>query len=163
MGCHFLLQGVFRTQGSNSRLLCLLHWQVDSLPLSLGSTCHWTIRPISSNPQGALVVKHLPANAGDLSRGTVPGGGNGNPLQVFLPGKSHLLSQRVVTTEYTHTPLKPQAQECSSHRHVPDLCLASGLELPELPCEGADPEVTAELLILLQFPGFPSQQAHRLY
>ena len=32
-GCHFLLQGVFLTQGSNPGLLCLLHWQVWSLPL----------------------------------------------------------------------------------------------------------------------------------
>ena len=32
VGCHFLLQGVFPTQGSNLRLLCLLHRQVDSLP-----------------------------------------------------------------------------------------------------------------------------------
>ena len=38
VGCHFLLQGVFQTQGSNSCLLHFLHWQVDSLPLShLGS------------------------------------------------------------------------------------------------------------------------------
>ena len=36
--CHFLLQGIVPTQGSNSHLLCLLHWQPDSLPLShLGS------------------------------------------------------------------------------------------------------------------------------
>ena len=35
MGCHFLPQGIFPTQGSD---LCLLHWQADSLPLShLGS------------------------------------------------------------------------------------------------------------------------------
>ena len=34
-GCHFFLQGIFPTQGSN---LHLLHWRVDSLPLShLGS------------------------------------------------------------------------------------------------------------------------------
>ena len=26
--------GIFPTQGSNLRLLCLLHWQVNSLPLS---------------------------------------------------------------------------------------------------------------------------------
>ena len=32
MGCHFLLQGIFLIQGLNSPLL---HWQVDSLPLSL--------------------------------------------------------------------------------------------------------------------------------
>ena len=31
MGFHFLLQGIFPTQGSNPRLL---PWQVDSLPLS---------------------------------------------------------------------------------------------------------------------------------
>ena len=31
--CHNLLQRIFPTQGSNSRLFCLLHWQVDSLPL----------------------------------------------------------------------------------------------------------------------------------
>ena len=37
-GCHFLLQGIFLTQGSNLLLLCLLHWQEDSVPLShLGS------------------------------------------------------------------------------------------------------------------------------
>ena len=33
LGCHFLLQGIILTQGSNPCLLCLLHWQVDSLPL----------------------------------------------------------------------------------------------------------------------------------
>ena len=31
-GCHFLLQGIFPTQGSKPGLLYLLHWQVDSLP-----------------------------------------------------------------------------------------------------------------------------------
>ena len=35
VGCHVLLQGVFPTQGSNSCLLCLLHWQAGSLPLAL--------------------------------------------------------------------------------------------------------------------------------
>ena len=32
VGCHFLLQGLFSTQGSNPCLLCLLHWWVGSLP-----------------------------------------------------------------------------------------------------------------------------------
>ena len=31
LGCRFLLQGIFPTQGLN---LCLLHWQADSLPQS---------------------------------------------------------------------------------------------------------------------------------
>ena len=39
VGCHFLLQGVFLTQGSN---LPLLHWQADSSLLShLGSSFAW--------------------------------------------------------------------------------------------------------------------------
>ena len=36
VGFHFLLQGIFLTQGSNP---CLLHWQVDPLPLSRQETC----------------------------------------------------------------------------------------------------------------------------
>ena len=32
-GFPFLFQGIFLTQGSNQGVLCLLHWQVDSLPL----------------------------------------------------------------------------------------------------------------------------------
>ena len=31
VGCRALLQGIFPTQGSNPGLLCLLHWQADSL------------------------------------------------------------------------------------------------------------------------------------
>ena len=34
VSCHFLLQGIFPTQELNLSLLCLLHWQADSLPLS---------------------------------------------------------------------------------------------------------------------------------
>ena len=33
VGCHFLLQGIYPTQGLNPHLLCLLNWQVSSLPL----------------------------------------------------------------------------------------------------------------------------------
>ena len=40
--CHFLLLGIFLTQGLNWHLLCLLHWQADSLLLHyLGSP--WVI------------------------------------------------------------------------------------------------------------------------
>ena len=38
MDYHAFLQGIFPTQGLNPCLLCLLHWQVGSLPLApLGS------------------------------------------------------------------------------------------------------------------------------
>ena len=52
MGCHFLLQGIFLTQGLNWCLLRLLHLQTDSLPLHLmGSP--------SGDPLGMLQVLHL--------------------------------------------------------------------------------------------------------
>ena len=41
VGFHFLLQGIFLTQGSNLHFLLLLHCQADSLPLcQLGSPLH---------------------------------------------------------------------------------------------------------------------------
>ena len=50
MGCLFLLQGVFPMQISN---WCLLHWQVDSLPLShLGSPVHRWYLTIWPHGQG---------------------------------------------------------------------------------------------------------------
>ena len=36
VGCRFLLQGIFQTQGLNPHLLWLLHWQTDFY-------CHWAI------------------------------------------------------------------------------------------------------------------------
>ena len=33
-GCHFLVQEIFPTHGSSLCLLCFLHWQSNSLPLS---------------------------------------------------------------------------------------------------------------------------------
>ena len=41
MGCHFLLQGIFPTQGSSPRLLS---WQADSLPLSPLGFTHFFLR-----------------------------------------------------------------------------------------------------------------------
>ena len=47
VGCHFLPQGIFLTQRWNLGLLCLLHWQVDSLPLHyLGSPILFVWYPV---------------------------------------------------------------------------------------------------------------------
>ena len=43
VGCCFLLQGIFPTQGWNSCLLCLLHQQVGSLPAEPPSTTYSAI------------------------------------------------------------------------------------------------------------------------
>ena len=40
-GCHFIFQWIFLTQWLNLHLLCLLHWQVDSLPLTTWEPPTW--------------------------------------------------------------------------------------------------------------------------
>ena len=61
VGCHKLLQGIFPTQGLKPRLLHLLHWQVDSLPLA---PCP-SARHRRLGPQPAARV--LPPDAGDTA------------------------------------------------------------------------------------------------
>ena len=54
-GLPFPAPGISLTQGSNPRLLCLWHWQADSLPLChLGSPSH-----ININAQILSEVQHL--------------------------------------------------------------------------------------------------------
>ena len=43
VGCHVLLQEIFLTQWLNMRLLCLLHWQVDSLPMCHRGSQHYRL------------------------------------------------------------------------------------------------------------------------
>ena len=59
MGCHFLLKGIFPTQGANLRLLGLLHWQVDSLPLALwpNPISLGLLESLGAAPRGHLVAE----------------------------------------------------------------------------------------------------------
>ena len=61
--CHFLLQGIFLTQGLNLSLLCLLHWQLDSLPpIPSGkplSICKLPYSPNNHNDQQSVIVSIL--------------------------------------------------------------------------------------------------------
>ena len=54
VGCHFLLQGILPTQGSNLHLLCLLCWLVDSSPLT--SLCTNRNRPSSGWLMSTMAV-----------------------------------------------------------------------------------------------------------
>ena len=59
-GCHALLQGIFLTQGSNSHLLGLLHFQGGSLPPVLpGKQLASTVSPITAGTMPAAAAKSL--------------------------------------------------------------------------------------------------------
>ena len=59
VGCHFLLQGIFLTQGLNPRLL---NWQADSLPLShLGSQVSFRRGQINCMEMYWLISLHIKA------------------------------------------------------------------------------------------------------
>ena len=59
-GCHFLLQEILPIQGSNPRLLCLLHWQVGSLPPALlGKPTGGRRCPFPSRKAGGQVARWL--------------------------------------------------------------------------------------------------------
>ena len=77
-GCHFFLQGIFLTQGSNPHLL---HWQADSLPQShLGSPlCVY----IKGNSLAVQRLGHHTLTAG--IQGSVPGQGTSYQEKVMIP------------------------------------------------------------------------------
>ena len=95
MSCHCLLQGIFLTQESNPCLLSLLHWQVESLPLShLGRLAIKCLTENSSKPQQksmlmekwtiSVSLKSYQVTLQDkpvLEFNYCCGEGNGNPLQ----------------------------------------------------------------------------------
>ena len=68
VGCHFLLQGIFPTQGSNLHLLLPLHWQEDSSPLRhLGNPkakCHLPTQALKQffHPLFPGIDLHAPGN-----------------------------------------------------------------------------------------------------
>ena len=77
---HFCLQGILPTQGLNPHLLCLLHWQVASLPLHhLGAlTRH--------HPDSIFLALHLPTPHPLLwLNSQAPSGGTGAPDLYHLP------------------------------------------------------------------------------
>ena len=58
VGCHFVLQGIFLTQGLNPHLLCLLPWQVDSLPLPHKGTYSWAEENGAVQSDGFCLLKY---------------------------------------------------------------------------------------------------------
>ena len=73
-GCHFLLQGVFLTQGLNQHLLHLLHWQAGSLPP--GREVSQDNLPISISLPENPILPYKAAPTGPRSYGLSISGGH---------------------------------------------------------------------------------------
>ena len=58
VGYHFLLQGIFPTQGSSLHILHLLNWQADSLPLA--PLVSWLTSDVPYNQWGVERVSNVP-------------------------------------------------------------------------------------------------------
>ena len=76
VGCHFLLQGIFPTQGSNPWLLHYLHWHVGSLPLGSPWKYHWL----------ALHNRHLSHSVLEAGKSKIKVSANSMPSDIPLPG-----------------------------------------------------------------------------
>ena len=88
VGCCALLQGIFSTQGLNLSLLCLLHWQAYSLPLS-----HQGSRPSTSIRVKSNSAATAPAAAKSLQScltlcDPIDGSPPGSPSPWDSPGKN---------------------------------------------------------------------------
>ena len=124
VGCHFLLQGIFLTQGSNPLLLHLLHWQADSsLKHHLGIPWVSASRHQTPGPSALRsMVWHaewpfrlsLPISRGSPTMGASGADGGCAPLILNLtthswtqpnssPPLSHTHTHTPHTLTYTHT------------------------------------------------------------
>ena len=104
VSCHFLFQGIFLTQGRNLGLLCLLHWQEDSLHCAKTSTVvqgknTYQVKPTQGIPSW---VPSAPSHA-LLFGGLLF---TGNPLLSLLRVFTDVFLQRWISTE-EQTPSLP--------------------------------------------------------
>ena len=97
-GLPFPPQGIFLTQGSNSSLLCLPHWQAGSLPLKLGLlNCKVSLRAKPQWLLGVLVFFFLILliNAPPISRPTL------FPVQKTIEKHNRKSSQKAPWKSYS--------------------------------------------------------------
>ena len=112
MGCHFLLQVIFLTQGSNPRLL---HWQADSEPQwHLGSP---KLQGISSHNRWTCFITGHSQSAGRIR---CPWWRSGSPLLWF---SSFLLHHPVVFLPVVHISWHPSRVESKMSKYTGVLSL----------------------------------------
>ena len=153
MGCRFLLQGIFLTQGSKLHLRCLLHWQADSLPapppgnLGTETSSDADVTPIAFLQEGTLFQGRSEdagprcAHRPPKSRGTVLFCGPWRPVPSSLqflayPAPSEGSALPVPAWPAPHTELPPagppRSQSCFHLRTAwePRTFCAKGTEAP---------------------------------
>ena len=126
VGFHSLLQGIFLTKGLNSDLLCLLQWQVDSLPLSpLGipyrcpAMLSHSVMPNSLRPHG-LQPARLLCPWGFSRQEYWSGLPCPPPWDCPNPG----IESRSPALQAGFLPTEPQEQACNWHVNKDVLCCA---------------------------------------
>ena len=97
VGCHFLLQGIFLTQGWN---LCLLHWQLGSSPLSQQGSPNYVVKSTQTQINKSTHHTDITQPHPDQGEGV---GGNHKQFPETLP---FALVQRI-----THTLMQMQIRE----------------------------------------------------
>ena len=101
VGCHFLLQGIFLAQGSNSRLLCLLHWQV----VYLHTVICLFLLVVQTTPPRDLAAAQIPPSPPSPSI-------QGQSVLSYSPSRSPSTSPKFTTSCITG--YSPQLQGLSS-------------------------------------------------
>ena len=109
VGCHFLFQGIFPTQGLNPHHLCFLNWHTGSLPLAPPGKPHYVaIGAMKISRQGgqdssrklaeeqlAQMVKNLPA----MQETRVRSLGGEDPLEEEMVTHSSIFAWRIPWSE----------------------------------------------------------------
>ena len=132
VGCHFLLQGLFLTQGSNPRLL---HWQADSLPLSHVENPVLLLPMLNFSPyylslfttmhrlKGGALLKNLPAMHNNKHEfnpwvGKILWRRKWKLTPVFSPGKFHGQRSLVSCSPWCHKALDTTEHTSIMHTDV---------------------------------------------
>ena len=112
VGCHALLHWIFLTQGSNLHLLCLLHWQAGSLPLSPpGKTCG-----LFCSVQFSSVTQSCPTLCDPMNHST-PGLPVHHQLPEFTQTHVHRVSDAIQPSHPLSSP-SPPALNPSQHQSL---------------------------------------------
>ena len=109
VNCHFLLQGLFLTQGSN---LSFLHWQAGSLPLSRLGTFQF------SSVQFSSVAQSCPTLCNSMNRST-PGLPVHHRLPEFTQTHVHRVSDAIQPSHPRSSPSPPAPKSLPASESFP--------------------------------------------